>query len=952
MGARIRMGCWVVLLALVYSPAHAFDTIWQQDWIHPAPPMIGNAYAWPDPIYPASIGFAGNADLLFSSLTDLGQDHDVLRLSPDGVVRWTAKISAYEPENPPALWPAADGGAFFAHRDSGRTIKLDSSGLIEWTRSVPVEQFVDLPDNRLAAVSCAQVSALEVGSGEVAWQVRLPGRERYCRVSGSASDASGNILLSTESQDIYSVTASRVYRLDGQGRLLWEYQPDTGRPRLLGFDSGRAYLADEGILLALDLANGAVLWQSSVGHEKALLVPGDPVVPVVINGSTVHALDAATGQLLWSQSLDPVDGVSVIGNALLLTTANGLHKLDALSGAVQWTAILPNADSQGHPVLEWLALGGLAQGQFTALARVAGTVSQPAPLLQRIDFASGVLTTQPTMPVLNQADWGEVIQVGDEMISMTVEQDPLAMRYRVSKLDADSGTPIWSHTELPTMSGLVGGAFGAGFNLGANNERIAAVIHEGSEVEDSLLVAAWNRADGTPLWRTKLNGLEIWDQTQASDPVIDANNNVWVSLATYVECTWPDICARYMLYKLDGTNGSILWQNGELLVYQMEPPYLSIPVFKLIEGDVLLERFYDLYRLNGLDGSVLWTASTLETGGVHSLHIASDGDIVLTGFLGWGRLDSADGSVIWFSNAPAYACAPFNPCRYVQTHEMPNGDLLQVGIRAAANYINEPMVALLHPENGGSFEVWFPDSSTPLVSRIQHVAVDSENRIWMQIREDLGGSNLRMRYLTRFDPVAGTWIGRQFVSNYSTNWVSPYQALTEWLGPPQDGRLPVQTFERASPQLGHYAVGVVDTRVIATGNLSVTASLDPGPAMPGEEVAFQVSARYLGTAALNAVALNIALPWSSGVSALECSSGTVGHLCSIEQRDGDLHVTANFQPGGRLDVSGKVKALDSDSELQRLNAIVQGPIGLLEQDSSDNTITLGVAQSLFHNGFD
>jgi hypothetical protein len=53
-------------------------------------------------------------------------------------------------------------------------------------------------------------------------------------------------------------------------------------------------------------------------------------------------------------------------------------------------------------------------------------------------------------------------------------------------------TPNW-----PTMTGLVGGSFGASFSLGANSERIAAVIHEGSEVEDSLLVGAWNIADGT-----------------------------------------------------------------------------------------------------------------------------------------------------------------------------------------------------------------------------------------------------------------------------------------------------------------------------------------------------------------------------------------------------------------------------------------------------------------------
>jgi hypothetical protein len=189
-----------------------------------------------------------------------------------------------------------------------------------------------------------------------------------------------------------------------------------GRPRLLGFDSVHAYLAGESTVLALDIANGAEVWQSAVAHEDALLVPGDPAVPVAIDGNMVHALEAGSGKLLWSRPLGNVDVIAAIGKR-----ADGqLPEWPAQAGcadrAVQWTTNLPSSDAQGHPVLEWLALGGLDDGQFTALARVAGTVSQPAPLLQRIDFASGALTTQPPCRCLVRPTTADAIHVGDEMI--------------------------------------------------------------------------------------------------------------------------------------------------------------------------------------------------------------------------------------------------------------------------------------------------------------------------------------------------------------------------------------------------------------------------------------------------------------------------------------------------------------------------------------------------------
>lgn len=943
----------ILLLGLACNSVQGLDMIWQQDWIHAAPPTVGPGYSWPDPVFPTTIRFATNGDLLFASITQFGEDHDVVRMSADGVPRWKAKMLVYDLAQSPVLWPSGDGGDFLAHKDGGRVIKLDANGLLQWSRSVPAEAFADLPGNRMVAVSCTQLSAMEVASGNVVWQVRLPGKVNRCSITGTASDAAGNLLLSMELDSAYAIAGSRLFKFSPQGELLWEFQQETGYPRLIGLDAARTFLDTDSGVSAVDLKSGQLLWQNVNLEGSAVLVAGNSTVPIVIADDAIHGIDANDGHVLWSQPLSYVDVFAAVGNALLVNTASGLVKLDAASGSIQWTSPLPGTDASGHPVLEWLALGGLAQGQFTAVARVAGTVSQPAPLLLRVDFSTGALGNQPAMPVVDQASSGDVILADGEMISMTVEQDPIAMRYRLSKVVADTGAPIWSHIEWPTMTGLVGSRFAASFKLTANSQRIAALIREGSDVEGNILVGSWDRTNGVPLWRTQINPeSEVWSHTIVSDPVLDAHSNAWISLATQVECSFPDICYRNMLYKLDGNDGSILWQRGELEVTYLEPPYLSVPIFELIEDDVLLERYYDLFRLNGTDGSVVWTADTHEFGGAYHFRMDSDSDIVVIGSSRWGKLEESDGSLLWSATAPARTCSPSHSCRNVSTLDLPNGDLLQTGSTFSPGSTGEPMVALLHPQDA-SFEIWFPDVVTSLRPTIQYVAVDSENRIWMQIREQLIGSSQRLRYLTRFDPATGSWVGRQHIYHYSAgNWLSPYQGVTEWFSAPQNGRLPVQFYQRLMPHAAHYGVGVIDTQVTTEGNLAVTASVDPGPVVPGEEVSFEVSIEYSGTLALHDVALDIALPWSSGVQTLQCSIVVPNPNCGMVIDDGDLHGVFSLRPGDVVVVTGTVKALDSNDESQQLDAVVHGPTSLLEQDSSDNTASLTVVHSLFLGDFE
>ncbi len=104
-----------------------------------------------------------------------------------------------------------------------------------------------------------------------------------------------------------------------------------------------------GKLAAIDLSNGVVIWESAVSQPRgntelerisditSLPVMDDEQVCAVAFQGRVACFDIAHGNLLWSRDLSSDKGMTLLGNYLYVTDANGVvSALDKSSGSSLW----------------------------------------------------------------------------------------------------------------------------------------------------------------------------------------------------------------------------------------------------------------------------------------------------------------------------------------------------------------------------------------------------------------------------------------------------------------------------------------------------------------------------------------------------------------------------------------------------------------------------------------
>ena len=295
-------------------------------------------------------------DVYYAS--DDGGVHAVDRVS--GAERWTAKLDA-----PARSGPVATDGRLYLVAESGAPMAIDAkTGTTLWTAATAYSSpsqlasadgtlYLGTGDGFLVAIDAATGAerwrlqpsptttivrtpavangrifagtegggyvAVDAATHAVAWTGDLEGD-----VTGTAGTAAGLAFIGS----LVDEPAGRLRAFDAAtGQLRW-----TAEQPLLQFPTvadGTAYSAtQEGLVAALDLANGSTRWTIHLdGKVRPMAVAGTTLYLGADREHKVYAIDTATGGKLWSFD---VDGA----NDCCIAVAHGSVYVGTLAGSV------------------------------------------------------------------------------------------------------------------------------------------------------------------------------------------------------------------------------------------------------------------------------------------------------------------------------------------------------------------------------------------------------------------------------------------------------------------------------------------------------------------------------------------------------------------------------------------------------------------------------------------
>src|SRR5690606_21433248 len=289
-------------------------------------------------------------------------------------------------QNPlhPSLVPALDGGVLYAADSDGRVYAIDAaSGKERW------EQDLDKSLSGGVGVGGGLVLvgdlrgtlfALDAASGDVRWRVKLNSELL------SAPAANGQVV-------VVQALDARVVGLDAAtGNILWQYTTDAPALTLRG--TGAPLLAEgaaingfaNGKVVALNPANGAVLWENRVALpkgrtelERIVDIDGAPVVLGNVTCATrsqgrAAAMARGTGRALWYQDISSNRQPAASTDQVFISKDNDeVVALRANSGQVLWSNDkLANRTLTAPAFVGGQVVVGDAQGYLHVLSPVDG----------------------------------------------------------------------------------------------------------------------------------------------------------------------------------------------------------------------------------------------------------------------------------------------------------------------------------------------------------------------------------------------------------------------------------------------------------------------------------------------------------------------------------------------------------------------------------------------------
>lgn len=286
--------------------------------------------------------------------------------------------------------PAVVGTAVYVAAYDGQLAKFSAdNGRLIWR--VGVEQKLSSgvgADSSIAVVATAKGEVLAYSdAGTKLWQAQVSSE-----VLGPVAVSDGVVVVRTAD--------SRVFGLDAKdGKRLWLYQRSAPSLILRGFGGvaagrGAAFVGfPGGKLVALNITNGAVGWEASIGLprgasdlERIADVSSTPVfdsryVYAVAYQGRVAAIDLSSGSLAWARDISSDAGLTVDDRNVYVSDARGrVHALDKSSGASVWLQdkLLNRRLSAPQELGRWVAVGDL-QGYVHWLSKEDGSFAARLP---------------------------------------------------------------------------------------------------------------------------------------------------------------------------------------------------------------------------------------------------------------------------------------------------------------------------------------------------------------------------------------------------------------------------------------------------------------------------------------------------------------------------------------------------------------------------------------------
>ncbi|MCB9539649.1 MAG: PQQ-binding-like beta-propeller repeat protein [Myxococcales bacterium] len=212
-----------------------------------------------------------------------------------------------------------------------------------------------------------ELVALDVVDGEVRWRYDVEGAVVRAPV------VAGGLVVFVDGTNV-------VYAIDrATGEWRWQYRRDPPADFSLAGESRPTVAGDrvfvgfsDGVLAALALSDGAVLWTRDLApeHERFQDVDTTPVVErgrvyAASAAAGLYALDAESGDVMWQRpGAGIVELTGVDGDLLASVDRGELVRIDTHNGTARWRVRFPGTSGTPGSVAQHgnLAIVGLSRG--------------------------------------------------------------------------------------------------------------------------------------------------------------------------------------------------------------------------------------------------------------------------------------------------------------------------------------------------------------------------------------------------------------------------------------------------------------------------------------------------------------------------------------------------------------------------------------------------------------